>query len=331
MSVFCSGLVVLWSAPLHLRNSEDDDSKKRFQSWTDFRFGGFLTLNHVVRIYISLFWKANKKSKFIYYSFFALCPLHAHINVKNVADSKMIIRDKTFKGWRSKSDSNDLAAETSSSLFHLRVISPVCSSPLSSGLHGDFCYIGGSSQKSEHFKSYREQSLQSPPPPFRMHDIQSVGHTWLLSDKTLSSSNSCSRIVASVGGQEDTSDAFSNPFSAPQYWVSFWQGGHREICSLCSGSDTDGARFLEPKNLPQGFDTRDVFSQWGVCDPLSFNLPHFNLIHTAISHIFLQLFLPSLWLLLRWFASPSGQSGEKLVVHIMRPFLNRRSDHYSSE
>lgn len=165
MSVFCSGLVVLWSAPLHLRNSEDDDSKKRFQSWTDFRFGGFLTLNHVVRIYISLFWKANKKSKFIYYSFFALCPLHAHINVKNVADSKVIIRDKTFKGWRSKSDSNDLAAETSSSLFHLRVISPVCSSPLSSGLHGDFCYIGGSSQKSEHFKSYREQSLQSPPPP----------------------------------------------------------------------------------------------------------------------------------------------------------------------
>lgn len=222
---------------------------------------------------------------------------------------------------RSKSDSNDLAAETSSSLFHLRVISPVCSSPLSSGLHGDFCYIGGSSQKSEHFKSYREQSLQSPPPPFRMHDIQSVGHTWLLSDKTLSSSNSCSRIVASVGGQEDTSDAFSNPFSAPQYWVSFWQGGHREICSLCSGSDTDSARFLEPKNLPQGFDTRDVFSHWGVCDPLSFNLPHFNWIHTVISHIFLQLFLPSLWLLLRWFASPSGQSVEKLVVHIMRPFF----------
>lgn len=35
-----------------------------------------------------------------------------------------------------------------------------------------------------------------------MHDIQSGGHTWLLSDKTLSSSNSCSSIVAAVGDKK---------------------------------------------------------------------------------------------------------------------------------
>ncbi len=56
----------------------------------------------------------------------------------------------------------------------------------------------GNSQKTEHLKVIENKVLN----PSRMHDLQSVGHTWLLSDKTLSSSNSCSCIVMSVGDKK---------------------------------------------------------------------------------------------------------------------------------
>lgn len=67
-----------------------------------------------------------------------------------------------------------------------------------------------------------------------MRDMQSVGHTWLLSDKkkTSPSSNSCTCIVASGGGQEDTSDGFHILSVPPD--VAFDQP--KEACSLGSGS-----------------------------------------------------------------------------------------------
>ena len=139
-----------------------------------------------------------------------------------------------------------MAAETSPSLF--RVISSVCSSPLSSGLHRDFCY-----KLSEKWTLLKVIENKVSPRLFRKDDIQSVGHTWLLSDKTLSSSNSCSLIVASVGGQEDTSDAFSNPFTAPQYWVSFWQGGGRARFALCVQARTLTALAPQGRKPPSGF------------------------------------------------------------------------------
>lgn len=116
-----------------------------------------------------------------------------------------------------------------------QVISFLCCSPLLSELQGLLLHRGNS-QKTEHLKVIKNKVLN----PSRTHDIQSVGRTWLLADKTLSSSNSCSCIVALVGGGWTRRHFrwLSNPFSASQYWVSFWQG-QREIFSLCSGSDSD--------------------------------------------------------------------------------------------
>lgn len=64
----------------------------------------------------------------------------------------------------------------------------------------------GDSQKAEHLKVIKNKVLN----PSRMHDIQSVGHTWLHSDKTLSSSNSCSRIVTLVGDKKTLPMAFKS-------------------------------------------------------------------------------------------------------------------------
>lgn len=44
-----------------------------------------------------------------------------------------------------------------------------------------FCCAGGYSEKTEHLKVIENKVLN----PSLMHDIQSVGHTWLLSHKTL--------------------------------------------------------------------------------------------------------------------------------------------------
>lgn len=108
----------------------------------------------------------------------------------------------------------------------------------------------------------------------------------------------------------------SNPFSAPQYWVSFWQG-QREICSLCSGSDTDGVHF-KGEILPQVLILtlfQECVSVW-CCNlffllPLSINLPHFNLIHCTIS---LNTFPPFALTTTALAALHSGQSVEELVV-----------------
>lgn len=64
----------------------------------------------------------------------------------------------------------------------------------------------GDSQKAEHLKVIKNKVLN----PSRMHDIQSVGHTWLHSDKTLSSSNSCSCIVTLVGDKKTLPMAFKS-------------------------------------------------------------------------------------------------------------------------
>lgn len=81
-----------------------------------------------------------------------------------------------MKGWQNKSDRNDAAAEASSSFSSQRV--SLSSIHL---YHLGFCCTGGYSEKTEHLKVIENKVLN----PSQMHDIQSVGHTWLLSDKTL--------------------------------------------------------------------------------------------------------------------------------------------------
>lgn len=89
---------------------------------------------------------------------------------------------------------------------------------------------GGDSQKTEHLRVIENKVLD----PSQMHDMQSGGHTWLLADKTLSSSNSCSRIVVSMGDKKTLPMAFKS-FQCPPILGELFDRGQREICSLCSG------------------------------------------------------------------------------------------------
>lgn len=137
----------------------------------------------------------------------------------------------------SKSDGCDVSAETSPSLFFLALLScdflcllftPIIRPAQELLLHR------GNSQRSQHLKVIENKVSN----PCRMHDIQSVGHTWLLADKTLSSSNSRCSIVASVGGQEDTSDAFQIHSALPSVGWAFDRAGQR-FASLCDGVQSD--------------------------------------------------------------------------------------------
>lgn len=122
----------------------------------------------------------------------------------------MIIQDETFQST-SKKDDRVKVIVTSSSFF-----SPSCRfrcllfTPTIRASQGLLLHRGNS-QKSEHLKVIEDKVLD----PSRMHDIQSVGHTWLLSDKTLSSSNSCSCIVASVGDKKTLPMPFKSFQSSP--------------------------------------------------------------------------------------------------------------------
>lgn len=69
-----------------------------------------------------------------------------------------------------------------------------------------------------------------------MHDSQSAGRTWLLADKTLSSSNSCSCIVGWGGVQGDTSDGFQILSVLPDIGWAFDRAGER--FALCVQAQT---------------------------------------------------------------------------------------------
>lgn len=94
------------------------------------------------------------------------------------------------KNWQA--DGNNAAAAAETSHFLCLLFTPIIRSSQRLLLHR------GNPHKTEHLKVIKNKVLDPSP----MHDIQSVGHTWLLPDKTLSSSNSRSCIVVSVGDKE---------------------------------------------------------------------------------------------------------------------------------
>lgn len=100
----------------------------------------------------------------------------------------------------------------------------------------------GNSQKTAHLKVIENKVLN----PSRMHDIQSEGHTWLLADKTLSSSNSCSCIVASVGDKKTLPMLFKSFQCSPILGELLTEG--RERFALCVRARTLTPFTLEEKS-----------------------------------------------------------------------------------
>lgn len=98
----------------------------------------------------------------------------------------------------------------------------------------------GNSQKTEHLRVIENKVLN----PSQMHDIQSGGHTWLPADKTLSSSNSCSCIVAFMGDKKTLPMAFKS-FQCSPILGELLTGG-RERFALCvqARALTGGQSFL---------------------------------------------------------------------------------------
>lgn len=92
----------------------------------------------------------------------------------------------------------------------------------------------GDSHKAEHLKVIKNKVLN----PSQMHDIQSVGHTWLRAHKTLQV-QTVARALLRRWGTRRHFRWHSNPFSASQYWASLRQG-QGQLGSLCWGSHADG-------------------------------------------------------------------------------------------
>lgn len=99
--------------------------------------------------------------------------------------------------------------------FFSQIISSAFRPYIIRALQGLFL-LRGHSEKTEHLKVIENKVSN----PSQMHDIQSVGHTWLLSDKTLQV-QTVARALLRQWGTRRHFRCLSDPFSAPQYWVSF--------------------------------------------------------------------------------------------------------------
>lgn len=107
--------------------------------------------------------------------------------------------------------------------------SSVCCSSLSSELHSDYCYIGVTlrklnTQKLSRTKSWIPLECMTSS-QWDTHGCTQIKHFQV---------QTVAHALLRWWGTRRHFRWLSNPFSASQYWVSFWQE-QSEICSLCSG------------------------------------------------------------------------------------------------